>query len=67
MQSDVANSGLGDSHPNGHARAGSNTGDGNHDIFAVLRSGKTPAAVINEKLKRCREFKEGSEEPVSIA
>lgn len=27
--------------------------------MAILRSGRDPAYVINEKLKRCKDFKDG--------
>ena len=36
------------------------------DIFAILKTGKTLAPVINEKLKRCRDFKEGLYETVPL-
>ena len=36
------------------------------DIFAILKTGKTLAPVINEKLKRCRDFKEGIYETVPL-
>jgi hypothetical protein len=36
------------------------------DIFAILKTGKTLAPVINEKLKRCRDFKEGLYDPVPL-